>query len=212
MTWSNKSDFADAAAAARHLYEAAGTDQINGRSAFDRTRVNVAWLVYDNTRRACQTNAIDGLIAGGLRPAEGNAPRGAGIDDILRENLQTISQNAGTDSGTILNTDRWSILVNDAWLLGGVHAGVNFYLASQRRQGNIHDGQRLKVYGRELGNLKSFGYAIKAGPHVATGEVAVPSHAGSQQADFAACQTNADFYQSNDKWRILQGNIGQSWN
>ncbi|MFH0242839.1 hypothetical protein ACGRHY_10435 [Streptomyces sp. HK10] len=202
----------DAAMEARGLYDNAGTAVINGRDSFGTPWVDVAWWVYDSTLRACRSNAIEGLIAGGLRSGRPGEPGGAGIDDILRENLKTIDERVpGVDQGAILHTRNWSILVNDSWLLGGVHSGVPFYLASERRQENLYLAPKLKVFGRELANLRSFGYQIVMGVQEATGEATVLPDAADPKADFVSCQSNATEYETGENWRVLEGKIGEPW-
>ncbi|WP_240135088.1 hypothetical protein [Streptomyces sp. MUM 178J] len=197
---------------ARDLYDKAGTAVINGRDSFETPWVDVAWWVYDSTLRACRSNAIEGLIAGGLRSGRPGEPGGAGIDDILRENLKTIDERVpGVDQGAILHTRNWSILVNDSWLLAGVHSGVPFYLASERRQENLYLVPKLKVFGRELANLRSFGYQIVMGAQEATGEAAVLPEPADLKARFGACQANATEYEADENWRVLEGRIGQPW-
>ncbi|MBN3930783.1 hypothetical protein IQ279_14250 [Streptomyces verrucosisporus] len=202
----------DAAMEARGLYDNAGTAVINGRDSFETPWVDVAWWVYDSTLRACRSNAIEGLIAGGLRSGRPGEPGGAGIDDILRENLKTIDERVpGVDRGAILHTRNWSILVNDSWLLGGVHSTAPFYLASERRQENLYLAPKLKVFGRELANLRSFGYRIVMGAQEATGEAAVLPDAADPKADFVFCQSNATEYETGENWRVLEGKIGEPW-
>jgi hypothetical protein len=36
-------------------------------------------------------------------------------------------------SGSILSAGLWSLLANDAWLLGGIHARTEFHFASPLR-------------------------------------------------------------------------------
>jgi hypothetical protein len=50
------------------------------------------------------------------------------IDEIMRENLRVMDEDAD-DSGSILNAGLWSLLANDAWLLGGIHARTEFHFA-----------------------------------------------------------------------------------
>ena len=64
--------------------------------------------------------------------------------------------------GSVLHYPQgWSFLMNDSWVLGGVHGQVEFHLASPRVAGNIQDAQGfLTVTGRELTGLRAFGYMI----------------------------------------------------
>jgi len=83
-------------------------------------------------------------------------------DEIMRENLRIIDEDAG-DSGSILSADRWSLLSNDAWLLGGIHARTEFHFASPLRWTNLWDaaGGRMTITARELTGIVAFGYTIR---------------------------------------------------
>lgn len=69
-------------------------------------------------------------------------------------------------NGAILHYNRgkgWHFFMNDAWLLGGIHAMNEFHMASKRHRDNIIDpnGGHLTVTGRELTGLKEFGYSFR---------------------------------------------------
>lgn len=51
------------------------------------------------------------------------------IDEIMRENLGTLVEESVGRIGSILDTKGWSLLANDAWLLGGIHARTEFHFA-----------------------------------------------------------------------------------
>jgi hypothetical protein len=63
-------------------------------------------------------------------------------------------------SGSVLRDHGWSILLNDAFLLGGVHALHQFRVASPRIGDNLYNSTKceMTVMGRELVGLKTFGY------------------------------------------------------
>jgi len=54
----------------------------------------------------------------------------------------------------------WHPMYNDSWVMGGVHAHLEFHLASPRISANIWnaDANALTVTGRELTGLTRFGY------------------------------------------------------
>jgi hypothetical protein len=54
----------------------------------------------------------------------------------------------------------WHFLMNDSWILGGVHGRVEFHLASPRVAQNLFDQGNLTVTGRELTGLRAFGYRV----------------------------------------------------
>ena len=64
--------------------------------------------------------------------------------------------------GNILEMDKWVPIVNDAWVMGGVHRHADFHLVSPRAVVNLWysgaDGQRLVVTAREILGLIRFGY------------------------------------------------------
>ena len=54
---------------------------------------------------------------------------------------------------------KWSVTVNDAWLLGGVHSGQEFRAASPINRRNLYNKEYiLSVMGRELVGLLLAGY------------------------------------------------------
>ena len=75
--------------------------------------------------------------------------------------------------GSVLRTSDWSIFLNDAWILGGIHGHINFELISTPSDETLMNkkfkkGEPLdwifRVTGRELIGLTSFGYAQVCGP------------------------------------------------
>jgi hypothetical protein len=67
-------------------------------------------------------------------------------------------------SGNLLKADTWwSLAVNDSWLLGGIHRGAKFRLASPRLPENLWNATEgyLIVTARELLGLLQFGYALE---------------------------------------------------
>jgi hypothetical protein len=83
------------------------------------------------------------------------------IDEILKENLKTIGE-GGDSHGSILDAKNWSLLANDAWLLGGIHALTEFHFASPLRWQNLWDeaADRMTVTAREVIGIVTFGYAV----------------------------------------------------
>ena len=83
------------------------------------------------------------------------------IDEIMRENLKVMDEDSD-DSGSILSAGQWSLLANDAWVLGGIHARTEFHFASPLRWENLWDerGSRMTVTAREVIGITAFGYRI----------------------------------------------------
>jgi len=91
-------------------------------------------------------------------PADESFPA---IDEIMRENLGVTGEGGG--GGAILDAARWSLLANDAWLLGGIHAQTEFHFASPLRWENLWNEARgrMTVTAREVIGIVSFGYRIR---------------------------------------------------
>jgi hypothetical protein len=69
----------------------------------------------------------------------------------------------------------WHFLMNDSWLLGGIHAGWEFHAASPRHKNNMVDpiGGFMTVTAREAIGLITFGYQFRRAP---LGEIATCIH------------------------------------
>jgi hypothetical protein len=91
-------------------------------------------------------------------PADESFPS---IDEIMRENLKVMDEDSG-DSGGILSAGHWSLLANDAWVLGGIYARTEFHFASPLRWENLWDesGSRMTVTAREVIGITAFGCRI----------------------------------------------------
>lgn len=83
------------------------------------------------------------------------------IDEIMRQNFGTMDEEA-EHSGSILNAKNWSLLANDAWLLGGIHAHTVFHFASPLSWDNLWDqaDNRISVTAREVIGILSHGFEI----------------------------------------------------
>ena len=92
-------------------------------------------------------------------PADESFPS---TDQILKENLKTLSEESADQIGAILDAERWSLLANDAWLLGGIHAKTEFHFASPLGWDNLWDREleRMTVTGREVLGIMTHGYQI----------------------------------------------------
>lgn len=83
------------------------------------------------------------------------------IDEILLENLKTLGEDP-SDRGSILSAKDWSLLANDAWVLGGIHARTEFHFASPLRWENLWATStgRMTVTAREAICIMASGYEI----------------------------------------------------
>lgn len=136
-------------------------------------KLNAAYLVYQNALGKTKLLNFDGqaedfgvTVVGRLAlksdgrwvPSNEDFPS---IDEIMRENLGVMADASGA-TGAVLDAKNWSLLANDAWLLGGIHARTEFHFASPLSWENFWDGQRerMTVTAREAIGIISFGYEI----------------------------------------------------
>ena len=84
------------------------------------------------------------------------------IDEIMKENLGILTEESADKSGSILNSKNWSLLANDAWLLGSIHAVTEFHFASPISLSNLWDEnmKRITVTAREIIGITEHGYEI----------------------------------------------------
>jgi hypothetical protein len=73
-----------------------------------------------------------------------------------------VGESAANLIGSILDAKSWSLLANDAWLLGCIHAKTEFQFASPLRWRNLWDEgiERLTVTAREVIGITSHGYKL----------------------------------------------------
>jgi hypothetical protein len=153
---------------------ACGADYYSDQS-LQQDMLEAAFRIYSNARAGTKLADAEGnpvsfgiTIVGRLAlkadggswvPADESFPS---IDEIMRENLKVMDEDAD-GSGSILSAGRWSLLANDAWLLGGIHARTEFHFASPLRWTNLWDaaGGRMTITARELTGIAAFGYAIR---------------------------------------------------
>jgi hypothetical protein len=84
------------------------------------------------------------------------------IDEIMKQNLRILDEST-EEPGAILAANNWSLLANDAWLLGGLHAQTEFHFASPLSWKNLWDeeAQRMTVTAREAIGITMHGYQIQ---------------------------------------------------
>ncbi|PVZ67730.1 hypothetical protein [Pelagibaculum spongiae] len=140
-----------------------------------------AYQLYKNASRS----KLGFLVCGRTRiNTSRDRFRGSSIEEIELSNLGTTNHSceirdprasfSGCGSVLHYNTS-WHFLLNDAWLLGGIHAQIQFHLASPRHRDNIINpsGSFLTVTGRELIGLVAFGYRFVKSKNTEQ-EIAVP--------------------------------------
>ena len=84
------------------------------------------------------------------------------IDEIMKQNLGIVDEDT-REPGSILATSNWSLLANDAWLLGGLHAQTEFHFASPLSWKNLWDeeAKRITVTAREAIGIALHGDQIQ---------------------------------------------------
>ena len=142
--------------------------------SLEENKLQAAFRIFQKSRGGTRLADIDGnplyfgvTIVGRLARRESDGSWKAAdesfpaIDEIMRDNLK-IMDDENSDAGSILDTKLWSLLANDAWLLGGIHAQTEFHFASPLRWENLWDSDfdRLTVTGREVVGIVASGYEI----------------------------------------------------
>lgn len=126
--------------------------------------VNTAYEIY---RNAVNGTNLGITIVGRLALLKdgrwiSSNPDFPSIDEILKQNLGTMDENAGS-LGCVLDTGNWSLLANDAWLLGSIHAVTEIHFASPLSWTNLWNEaeRRMTVTAREVIGITSMGYKIE---------------------------------------------------
>lgn len=132
-----------------------------GYSNLDRIQRKQATVVYARTGRPTLEFMVLGRSAmGGLRGAKSseNFPL---LDDTLVFNMGSLNEAPG-GFGSILNSDNWTVYMNDMMISGGVANRTPFYLASRRDMRSlwINSRNRPTLLARELVGLLCSGYEI----------------------------------------------------
>lgn len=164
--------------------------------------INLSWAVYLGAQEA-KLNLL--VLGRWVRESIGNE---LGVDESVEDNFRNM--NGTTVGGSLVKVPDadWSVLVNDAWVLGGIHSLSTFCLSTPRKPGNVYNMRHghdfyhhLTVLGRELVGLMAFGYAIRR-DHPALGEVAVCVDAGlAKAATFAAYSRHIAAYTASQQLR-----------
>lgn len=140
------------------------------------------------TYRNSASNPLTMLVVGRIVRKDGTGER-IGLDDIERTNF---GKTNSASKGSVLDANDWGLEMNDAWLMGGIHARLDFHVASPRTANNILDPTYgATVTGRELLGLTTFGYTLH--PDTRLGEVYVCTNQSlALGATFVAYQTAYD--------------------
>ena len=157
--------------------------------------IDFCFRLYQNAAN----NTLGALVVGRIVKKDGAGKPinltqiGRGLDDIERENFAT-THTASAGVGSVLKVDDrdWQASLNDSWLMGGIHALLDFYVASPRTRNNIIDPTfGATVTGRELLGLTTFGYSIHPNTRLGEGYVCT-DQARALGATFVAYQKAFD--------------------
>lgn len=106
----------------------------------------------------------------------------ADIHKSIQEKIANIMQgqtllDEGT-SGNVLKMDKWCLVMNDCWLLGGVHRNASFALMSGAVWQNVWNPQigGFVVTAREVIGLNEFGYVRQTGTAFGPGSLAMATY------------------------------------
>lgn len=111
------------------------------------------WCAYDKALRAAGDQVIGRV----------NQLNAAGLYEKVSEIVGKETLFSQGTHGNLLRMDKWARVVNDSWILGGVHRGAMFRLTSPRVIENLWNysiGAPV-VTGREILGLLHFGYQLK---------------------------------------------------
>lgn len=126
---------------------------LEGSQVTEKELPEYCWRAYEKARTSAGDLVIgreSDLTAAGLYE------KVAGLDDG-----DTILDRSA--AGNLLKLDKWARVVNDSWVIGGIHRQAKFRLASSRIPKNLWNAEKscLIVTARELLGLLHFGYALE---------------------------------------------------
>jgi hypothetical protein len=90
-------------------------------------------------------------------------PQTFNAESIYDSNLKMLDELCSYPTILHVANVYWSLLCNDAWVLGGINSHANFRFASPIRMNDLWDSKnkRMTVMARELIALTSFGYQLE---------------------------------------------------
>lgn len=142
------------------------------------------WRAYSKARSAAGVQVIG-------RIADIHQSIQAKIANIMQG--QTLFD-TGT-SGNVLKMDKWCLVMNDCWLLGGVHREADFVLMSTESWQNLWNPQiaSFVVTAREMIGLNEFGYVRRAGTSLGPGSEGAATYVCTNGAK-ARCADLEDYH------------------
>lgn len=125
------------------------------------------WTAYDKARRATGIQVIG-------RIADLNQTLKAKVANLVPGDTLFTS----TAHGNILQMDKWCVVVNDCWVLGGVQRAATFVLMSTPNWKNAWDPSigGFVVTVREMLGLREFGYHQTSGRSLGPGSQGVATY------------------------------------
>ena len=202
-------------------YEKSIQAEMNARGMHFMGSLNVgaqtAWDLYQNSKKV----ALGFHLFGRHVSNEDHWNAEGGIDLVSKQpgalgeiahptapgrNMSSMEYNFGlvndSTDGSILmmGGQNWNLHVNDAWLMGGVHAYLPFYSASKLTKDNIfrREGAStiLGITGRDFLGLLLAGYKVEKG-HDALGLVMVCKNQGqADRLDFSLYEQTVNLIES----------------
>ena len=114
---------------------------------------NYCWIAYEKAFTTSGDQAIGRV----------NHLSAAGLYEKVAEIVGDETMRADAARGNLLKMDKWATVLNDGWLLGGVHRQAKFRLVSPRVMENLWNfqGGFPVVTARELLGLLHFGYQVQ---------------------------------------------------
>lgn len=165
-----------------------------------------AWKVYDGAKKAPLKMQVFGrhvkknkktVVEVTTQQKRGNtAPMGITWDEMKNFKHEDSATANSLVGGSILNVlgKEWSFDINDAWVCGGVHNGLEFHCASDLEDhNNIFDEKwMVTVTGRELIGLAIAGYTRVRSANTAFGSVYRPTNKDYSILDLASYKKQMD--------------------
>lgn len=126
---------------------------LSEKQIFEKAIAAYCWHAYEKARTSAGDLVIgreSDLTAAGLYEKVANV---GSLDTIFDEGA----------AGNLLKLDKWALVVNDSWIIGGIHRLAKFRLASGRIPRNLWNAEKscLIVTARELIGLLHFGYELQ---------------------------------------------------
>lgn len=127
----------------------------------------------DPSKRVSGSAIENDMLAnfGAVNDGDSIDPRIKGVSSAHLPSTETLQTSGGIlhypEKNTAIginNSGPWHFLINDSFILAGVHKKFEFHLASPRTHSNLVGPFGMTVTFRELIGLRAFGYKFKSSP------------------------------------------------